>query len=359
MTNRLWLTQSAGAPMRRNLGVLDKNAGELLENAEAKVWYERLAHRSDRGEIGSVHGSHDYRMENILGKCWILGFSKNHTGFDRNMGFILRFLEEHIKAEPPSDMSFAKIYHYRDYEKVLCCFLPFLGYKTEPAVARIVRKRIDILYGFTRTKRYDIYADGSLMKGVKKEWKTFMIDPDLYSDGNIALPDMHDYLLLAGSLPSLTAEETEKAENIAEWLFDERYKGIFRRYGYFYAPGGAYNAKAVIFKLRLLDFNEGEPDGDDLKPHLFNTFVLSHFKAARKSEWFNKSIDFLGRYKNGSGRYDFPPRLITEKPDGFVIFGGHMNAGEDRKSKLYGEILSTYWMERILDNMKPMVKKND
>ena len=43
--------------------------------------------------------------------------------------------------------------------------------------------------------------------------------------------------------------------------------------------------------------------------------------------------------------------LITEKPDSYVIFGGHMNVGENKKSKLYGEILSTYWMERISQNM--------
>jgi hypothetical protein len=80
-------------------------------------------------------------------------------------------------------------------------------------------------------------------------------------------------------------------------------------------------------------------------------FVLSHFKAARVSEWFSLVLRYLDRYKNESGRYVFPPRLITEKPDSYVIFGGHMNVGENKKSKLYGEILSTYWMERISQNM--------
>jgi hypothetical protein len=63
------------------------------------------------------------------------------------------------------------------------------------------------------------------------------------------------------------------------------------------------------------------------------------------------ALRYLDQYKNERGRYNFPPHLITEKPDSYVIFGGHMNVGENKKSKLYGEILSTYWMERIHQNM--------
>jgi hypothetical protein len=286
-------------------------------------------------------------MENILGKCWILGLTKEISAFAEKMEFILRFLYRHIQVNPPDELSFGKIYHYRDCEKVLSCFLPFLGYHEDPAVLHIARKRLDILYHFTRRRRYDIYVDGSKLKGVKKEWQPYIINPDFYADGHIALPDMHDYLLFAGMFPYLSQEEKEKVEIIAEWLFDEGYSGINRRYGYFYAPGGSYSTKAVIFKLHLLDFRDMVFDNGDLVSLLFNVFVLSHFKAARDSEWFSLALRYLNRYKNENGRYVFPPRLITEKPDSYVIFGGHMNVGENKKSKLYGEILSTYWMERI------------
>ena len=39
--------------------------------------------------------------------------------------------------------------------------------------------------------------------------------------------------------------------------------------------------------------------------------------------------------------------MIVEKPDCYVIGGGHMNVGEDKKGKNYSEIISTYWMNRI------------
>ena len=349
--NRQWLLLNADAPIRHILEKSAESAGRLLQNGEAAAWFSRLADRSDSNTIGDIHGSHDYRMENILGKCWILGMSNDIPAFADKMRFILRYLDRHIQTPPSDELSFGKIYHFRDCEKVLGCFLPLLGFHDDPSVLRIAQKRIDILYAFTREKRYDIYVDGSKLKGVKKEWQPYVINPDLYADGHIALPDAHDFLLFAGMLPYLDGVEIEKVETIAEWIFGEGYKRIMRRYGYFYAPGGSYNAKAVIFKLRLLDFSDVPLDKGDIASLLFNVFILSHFKAARESEWFSLALLYLNQYKNENRRYSFPANMITEKPDNFVIFGGHMNVGESKKTKQYSEILSTYWMGKIHQNM--------
>lgn len=346
-----WLLQTADAPIRYNLIRGTADAEALFQNSEVSAWFSRLAERSQAKDIGAVHGSHDYRMENILGKCWILGLSGSIPAFAEKMAFILEYLNRHIKTSPDDELSFGKIYHYRDFEKVLACFLPFLGYHSDPAVWHIVRQRIDILYDFTRQKRYDIYVDGSKLKGVKKEWQPYIINPDLYADGHIALPDMHDYLLFAGMYPFLTAGDRNKVEIISEWLFSEGFGGINRRYGYFYAPGGSYNTKAIIFKPYLLDFQNMTFDKGDLVSLLFTVFVLSHFKSARESSWFSLALTYLDQYKNESGRYNFPSHLIVEKPDSFVIHGGHMNVGENRKLKLYCEIISTYWVERIRMNI--------
>jgi len=346
-----WLLQTADAPIRYNLANDTENAESLLQNREVSEWFSRLAERSRTDHIGDIHGSHDYRMENILGKCWILGLSKSVQPFAEIMAFITQFLNRHIQDVPPDELSFGKLYHFRDFEKVLCCFLPFLGYYDNPAVLHIARKRIDILYNFTKQKQYGIYVDGSKLKGVKKEWQPYIINTDLYADGHIALPDMHDFILFAGMYPFLTAEDKNKVEITAEWLFGEGYGNINRRYGYFYAPGSAYNAKAIIFKLHLLDFRAMTFDKGDLASLLFTLFVLSHFKSARGSAWFSSALAYLDQYRNEAGRYRFTSHLIVEKPDSFVIHGGHMNVGENQKSKAYREIISTYWMERIYHNI--------
>jgi hypothetical protein len=137
LENRQWLLENADAPIRYNLEKTAKISGYLLQNSEVTAWLSRLAERSQSqvneapdyaDNIGDIHGSHDYRMENILGKCWILGLSNGISTFAEKMEFILRFLNQHIQANPPDELSFGKIYHYRDCEKVLSCFLPFLGY---------------------------------------------------------------------------------------------------------------------------------------------------------------------------------------------------------------------------------------
>lgn len=350
MTNRDWLLQNADVPILYNLTHDVSLADKLLGSNEVSAWLSRLSERSAADNIGEIHGSHDYRMENILGKCWILGLSKSIASFNEKMEFILRYFNRHIQISPSDELSFGKIYHYRDHEKVLACFLPFLGYHNDPAVLHIARKRIDVLYEFTKQKHYDIYVDGSKLKGVKKEWLPYVINPDLYSDGHIALPDMHDFLLLAGMLPYLSDEEKAKLETIVAWLFEDGYSHIIRRYGYFHIPVGTYNTKAVIFKLHLLDFTDMSFEKGDLFSILLNMFVLSHFKAARETNWFSLALQYLQQYKTENVRYKLPPHLITEKPDSYVIFGGHMNVGENKKNRGYNEILSTYWVERILGN---------
>lgn len=349
--NRAWLLETADAPIRYNLTRDAADAEALLRNGEAAAWLSRLAERSGAEDIGAVHGSFDYCMENILGKCWILGLNRSITLFEENIAFILRHLNRHIGVTPPDGLSFNKIYHFRDYEKLLACFLPLLGYRDDPAVLYVVRKRIDLLYDFTRQKRYDIYVDGSKLKAVKKEWQPHIINPDLYADGHIALPDMHDFLLFAGMYPFLNADDKSKVETAAEWLFGDGYGDIIRNYGYFYAPGGSYNAKAVIFKPHLPDFTDITFDKGDISPLIFTVFVLSHFKTARKSLWFSLAVAYLNRFKNSAGRYSFPPHMVTEKANCYAVFGGHMNAGENKRSRLYNEIISTYWMERIRQNI--------
>lgn len=348
--NRQFLLQNAELPLRRILTKESYDFSKLMENQEFSLWFNKLLERSNKKELGDIHGSHDYRMENILGKCCILGMSKKDKPFADAIQFILDFLEEEIQKPVSEELSFMKLYHFRDYEKVLACFLPMLGFYDQNAVHYITRQRIDILYEFTRQKCYDIYVDGSKLKGVKKEWQPYVINPELYADGNIRLPDSHDLVLFAGMYPYLSREDQDKIETIVSWLFDKKYDKIYRRYGYFYAPGGSYDVKAIIFKLNLLDFDTLSFDKGDTVSLLYQVYLLSFFRKARESRWFHQALGYLEQYRQKNGHYKFPTLLITEATDHFVIFGGHMNVGQDKKAKTYHEVISTYWLEMILSH---------
>jgi hypothetical protein len=347
MNSKEWLIVNADTPIKYILTKDKKYLENLLENFEVTYWLSQLKPRVENKNIGDIHGSHDYRMENILGKCWILGLSKTIPVFSQYLKFIIDFLNRHTNEPHDDKLSFNKIYSYRDYEKVLACFLPMLGFFDEAVIKYICEKRINILYDFTKQKRYNIYVDSSKYKSIKKEWQPYIIDPDLYADGNIALPDMHDFILFAGMYDIIDKDYRDKIETIVGWIFDDKYMDIIGRYGYFYVPGGVYNVKAIIAKINLIDFKYMTFDNGDLCGLIFTCFILSYFKSAKRSEWFKLAMVYLNNYKTPDNRYIFPKHMIVEKTDSYVIGGGHMNVGENKKSKKYSEIISTYWMNKI------------
>lgn len=348
--NKSWLMEVANPIIKHNLGHKIKKFSDFLENEEVRNWFFRLEERVNERTIGDVHGSHDYRMENILGKCFVLGLTKEYEQFAECMSFITDYLQQCLKEEPGIELNYAKLYHYRDYQKVLCCYLPFLGYGDDSAVQYIGKQRIERCYMFTKEKCYDIYDTESHFFGVKKDWRPYIIKPSLYADGHIPLPDIHDLILFAGMYPQLSKSEKEKVESIVAWLFDEGYQKIIRRYGYFYVPGDIYSAKAIISKPYFVDFQYMDAenvDKGDLTSLVFQLFILSHFETARNTLWFQLAMDYLETFRCKNGHYKFPAYLITEKQDCYVTKGGHMNVGENKKNILYREILSTYWMEKI------------
>lgn len=333
MTNREWLLANADIPIRYNLTHDQSLVDRLLSNDEVSVWLQRLSDRVAAQDLSNIHGSHDYRYDNIMKKCFILGLNKDIPRFDHLVRFFIDFLDGHIGETHNDTLTFGKMYAYRDYETILACYLPFLGYWSEPSVQYVVRKRLGILYNFTKQKRYDICRHDADLVGVPKEWRSHIIDPDLYNDGNIALPSIHDYILLAGAYQHLEIEEKDKAETITAWLFGEGYSKVYPRF-YYYAPlDPSYKAKAINGKVDLGAYN------------LFTCFILSHFKTARASAWFADSIQTYEQDRTDNGRFILPRTLLAERKD-----GEHLNVGESNRNKQYAEILSTYWMERILTN---------
>jgi len=352
MDNTKWLLENAGYPIKYSLTRDPSYIGPMLENEEARAWLGRLTDRALCGNLSNIHGSHDYRYENIAGKCFILGLDANVPPLDIAMRFFIRFLEGHIHAPCEDKLTFGKIYQYRDYETLMACYLPLLGYAREPSVAYVAHKRANILYEFTRQKRYDIYRGDLSYPGANKAWKPYIVDPELYKDGNIALPSIHDMILLAGMYPHFGPDMKHKVETIVQWLFGEGYASINDSL-YYYAPDDPrYKSKSVNAKIRLFDFEKADPSPGELKSLLFQFFIFSHFETAKNARWFSAGLNFLDRYQTDAGRYSFPKEMIAEQKDCCVYSGGHMNVGENKKAKAYGEILSTYWMERIHQNAR-------
>ena len=352
-----FLLKNAGVPIRYILTKDISLIPEYLANSEVIEWLRRFKTWAEQYEWcgiggiahGDVHGSDDRRLMNIIGKCFILGMNKDISEFDIIMKIYLSALEKQVNKQlPEGNPAFWKMYEYRDYETYMASYFPFMGYHDNESVRYIADKRINYVYEFTKQKRYDIYRSDAKYPGAKREWAAEIVDPALYSDGNIMLAEFYDYVLYAGIYNYVNEESRNKIETIVEWIYDEDYSQIGRYY-YYVPTDPSYKTKSINGKLWFTDLASPHITGSKCGL-LFQCFILSHFKASRNSIWFNEAIDFLNQYKLSDGLYQFPPDLILDKPDRHA-WQGHLNAGENKKSKKYREIISTFWMERIFANL--------
>lgn len=350
--NKEWLICNSSVPIKYNLTRSEDLIDDLFENYEVLSWFGRLCDRVSDRDLGNIHGSHDYRYENIIGKCFILGLNASIPRFDKRIKFFINFLENHINQSGDKTLTFGLMYQYLDYETILACYLPFLGYHSEDCILYITHKRINILYNFTRLGKYDIYRSDLSYPGVKREWKPYIVDPVLYEDGNIALPSIHDLILFAGMYSFLDEDSKDRIETIVNWIFGGDYGKIHGNLYYYVPLDPSYKAKSINSKVILPVLDCGKTDKGELPRLIFLCFILSHFKSALRSEWFLSAVKYLSQYKTITGRYIFPSNLIMEQTDSYVTSGRHMNVGEFKNCKNYFEIISTYWMEKIAVNCR-------
>lgn len=358
MNNMEYLLENADAPIRYILTKDSSLIPDVLANNEVSHWLNRMKEWAEQyawcgiggNKYGDVHGSDDRRYINIIGKCFILGMNNDIPSFDHTMQIYLNALNKQIKKTFDGDPAFWKMYEYRDYETFIAAYYPLMGYHGEGSVHYIAEKRINYVYEFARQKRYDIHLKEANYLGVKKEWVPYIVDPSLYRDGNIMLAQLEDYILYAGMYDHVGEDERQKIETIVEWIFDDKYADIPWGYYYYCPTDPKYKAKQINNKLVLANLIENPQNKGNHFGLLFICFILSHFKASRKSKWFTDAINYLEQYKTKEGRYKFPTSLITDKPD-MHAWAGHLNVGENKKTKNYHEIISTFWMERILANL--------
>ena len=132
MKNRNWLLGNADVPIRYILTHNESLVDKLLSNDEISAWMQKLTDRVTAKDLYNINGSHDYRYENIMKNCLILGLNRGIPQFDRLAHFFIDFLDGHISKTHGDVLTFGKMYAYCDYETILTCYLPFMGYWNEP-----------------------------------------------------------------------------------------------------------------------------------------------------------------------------------------------------------------------------------
>ena len=347
MSHLQWLLTHAAAPIRYALTRDASIHPEYLSNPEVSLWLGKLTERAIAENLNDIHGSHDYRYENIIGKCYILGMHASIPEFDAPMRFFIDYLDRHINEPRGEAQTFGRLYANRDYETILVCYLPLLGYASEECVRHIAKKRVDSVYKLASIGSYNVYNPNNTYPGAKKDWKEKIIDPALYEDGNLPIPEIHDIILMAGMYGSFGEEYQSKVEQIIEWLYGEGYSQINGGLVYYAKDDPLYKSKAINRKAIPADLEDFH-----MYNFLYRQFIFSHFKTAREHPRYRAGLEYLESFKTTNGTYILPKTMLKEQSDAYAVSGGHMSAGENNRSKSSREITSTYWMHKINVNIK-------
>lgn len=272
-----------------------------------------------------THGSGDRSFENSIAKLLDFGLDCHVAEFDAIYSKYVN--EEHWQA----DESFPS-------QLMLTVRYPFLvraGYHNEPYVKDFFMQRLNVIERTISRHGYDFELADSLKSNKYKD--KFVFNIDVREEW---LPTIYDLYAYAFH-PAMSEALSERISKIVSYILTYEFQRIpgnayiYDRYKkQYFAAGSVYHA--------CLD--EGR--------ELLMLYILSNFKAAHSNTLFVEKLrSFLGM-KNEDGYFSFDKNQLREKKNTYYIYNGsHMGMGENRRSKRWQWIESTYWMLRILKNM--------
>lgn len=310
---------------------------EMIGHPQVQYWLE-CARQFIQTPV--IHNSFDTCLENWMHKLLSFGVSESD---DMQLKDINAFILDLIKSSMDKP--------FENFNAVIAAsWLACMGYD-DKAVTDIIRDRVEVIHSFVKENDYNIHISSKGYPSIPKSRAMHpFVDPRLYETGRWKLPTVHDIFAFA-NLPDELKNDPQigsKIDDIIEYILDERYQKLYRGYGLMFVPPNKYYSMGWSVHLdHFFDADVGA--GQD--GVVYSMELMSRFKAARKSEWFKKTLLELDSF-GSDGLYRFPPSYLNEGKNKYYVFGGHMGLGENRKSRAYLLLESTAWMLRILQNVK-------
>ncbi|MHA2039519.1 MAG: hypothetical protein ACW98X_24120, partial [Promethearchaeota archaeon] len=236
---------------------------------------------------------------------------------------------------------------------LILSFLCRSGYEKEELVRQALDLRFDALNDFNQLENLDFYVDPAGFPRLPKIRRHDIVNPELYSDGKIRFPFIHDIWAFSGILKSeLYQSKKDLIQNVIKRILTQDYQNLKKGYGIVVAsPTKAYG---MGWSVHLPFFHN--PDKLDLSDlslksipsHLLQRmYLMSQFPSARQNIWFTTCLKNLDSYKTDKGTYLLPKHCLIERPSGYWVMGAYMGFGENRRVKKWAEIESTFWMTKI------------
>jgi hypothetical protein len=369
-----WLFQNAGPVIRYRIATECPQAHllhddqslttELFENETVRRWltnlkpYDTLYAEArlgiglgTGGHSSFLHGSTDMNFEVVLPKLAQLGLRAGMPLLDEKTLPWLHLLEGEVKRDIDSlsrekDRFLSAVYYHYDYRLIIASSLAMAGYTHHEAVQQVLQSRIEAIYAVIQYGNFDIYEEPGKYTVHPKEWTNQLLRWELYSDGNIKLPFVHDIFAFSSIYKHSRHELERKIDAIVEWALSAEHQRFHYNFGYIRCPDG--RGKSVGFKMDFPGYFGFEGPDFDPRSLILRCWQMAHFPSAREHPWFQQSMRHLESFTTDKGTYIFPNRYLTEtKSTGYWVHGSRMGLGENRRNRQWSEIESTFWMLAI------------
>jgi hypothetical protein len=309
----------------------------------------QLKPASSLSGIYTLHHSKSSVYENLMNKLIQLGLNSTFKAYDKLAQRSLEILSTLVKEYNDVFKQF--------FISLILGFLCRSGYEDEELVRQALDLRFDALNDFNQLENLDFYVDPVGFPRLPKIRRHDIVNPELYSDGKIRFPFIHDIWAFSGIIKSkLYQDKKDLIEKVIKRILTQDYQNLKKGYGIVVAsPTKAYGMGWSIHlpffqDPHSLDFSESslkKMEKSTPSHFLQRLYLLSQFPTARKNSWFITCFEKLKSYKTEKGTYLLPKSCLIERPSGYWVMGAYMGFGENRRVKKWAEIESTFWMAKI------------
>ncbi|MHA2180363.1 MAG: hypothetical protein ACXAAH_02935 [Promethearchaeota archaeon] len=333
---------------------LEKLREDLLKSENVQKWLlkseifqKKLQSKpvSSLSAIYTLHHSKSSIYENLMNKLIQLGLNSTFKAYDKLSQRCLEILSTLMKQSNDVFKQFLI--------SLILSFLCRSGYENEELVREALDLRFDALSDFNQLESLDLYVDPAGFPRLPQIRRHDIVNPELYSDGKLRFPFIHDIWAFSGIIKSkLYQSKKDIIQKVIKRILTSDYQNLKDGYGIVVAsPTKAYG---MGWSVHLPFFHN--PDKLDLSDlslksipshFLQRMYLLSQFPSARQNNWFTTCLKNLDSYKTDKGTFLLPKNCLIERPSGYWVTGAYMGFGENRRVKKWAEIESTFWMAKI------------
>lgn len=332
---------------------LEKLSDNLLEDKKVKLLLDRLDEYGpltiiDMRTLNSIHSARG--IEGIVAKLIEMGLNSRTPAFNTKMQIFRQYICNNFVEGALSAAAGYSVNNSRAiFIAVLLSSYFFRAGFEYYEIIDFFKKRIRLLYRAAHERNFDIFLDKIKLHYLPKppiRWRyTPIICPE-YDPGSCErpLPYIQDIFAMAYFPKDFLDNETkEMIDSIIKFVFEDRFQSL-KGYGisWFEKSKNYYNNNCG-WKPELPCLNNfDEPYEKNIL--LLYLDLMSHFKIARKSQWYRNCLDYLEQYRTSEGTYCFPSEYLKDIRGGVYVCGQSMGIDERCKSKKVFEIESTFRM---------------